>query len=59
MTLPRINMLNKYWRQHPPLSLLVEGFVGWKVPAAEDPDTSETPGDISSLVGIPGVRIDD
>ena len=30
LTIPRLNALNKYWKQNPPVHLLVKWFIGYE-----------------------------
>lgn len=40
--LPRINHLGAYWKQHPPMHILLAAHVGYKAPAAtEQVDSDE------------------
>ena len=36
LTLPRLTALTKYWSEHPPVHLLLAGFVGFKPEKAEE-----------------------
>jgi hypothetical protein len=56
MTLFQVDELAGYWRKHPPVHLLVAGFVGYR---AEDVVASTAADEATSLplelFGIPGV----
>jgi hypothetical protein len=41
MTLPRLKALTEYWREHPPLHILVAGYFGIKSKREADADPDE------------------
>jgi hypothetical protein len=49
MTLPRLAVLARYWRRHPPLHLLFAAVLGWRAP-------DERHGDLAELVAQFGVN---
>jgi hypothetical protein len=32
LTLPRVKALQRYWRDHPPVHLMIAGYLGYKPP---------------------------
>jgi hypothetical protein len=48
MTLPRFMALSKHWQEHPPLEVLVAGFVGFKSEARRQSDY----GDLNELLAM-------
>jgi hypothetical protein len=41
MDIPRLKAMNLYWRQHPPVHMLVAGYIGYKAPAEASIGESE------------------
>ena len=41
LTMPRLQALNRYWRQHPPVHLLVAAYLDYKAPAEDEPQTTQ------------------
>jgi hypothetical protein len=52
MTLPEYYRLCRYWRSHPPLHLMVAGYLGIKPPAERHASSSEGGWDIATLVSM-------
>jgi hypothetical protein len=41
LTLPRLNALNRYWKLHPPVHLLVAQYLDYKAPASAAPERQD------------------
>lgn len=50
MTFPRLEALNKYWRQHPPVHILVAGYIGYKAPAPIEENNNQ--GDMDEFIAL-------
>ena len=48
--MPRLKALNRYWRQHPPVHLLVAAYLGFEAPPDEVPRTRSGAADDAPIV---------
>jgi hypothetical protein len=51
MTLPQVYELLDYWERHPPLHLLVAGYLGYR-PQRKSDRAAAAPRDIGALLGL-------
>jgi hypothetical protein len=52
LTIPRLKSLHEEWRRHPPLSLLVASYLGYKPQEYASPDDL-----VRQLAGLPITKI--
>jgi hypothetical protein len=50
MTIPRLNKMTEYWDRHPPVHLMVAGFMGYEGEAPAQKVGPDNPGKLSDLV---------
>jgi hypothetical protein len=57
MTLPRMEALNQYWVDNPPLHLLVRGLVGYKPPAGGSEADRGSADELVAIFGSMGGKV--
>ena len=50
MTIPRLNELTQYWDKHPPVHILLAGFMGYEKEAESAKVGPDNPGKLDDLV---------
>lgn len=43
MTIPRLAAMSRYWKQHPPMHVLLAAYVGYEPPAEAGATAARTP----------------
>lgn len=57
MTLLRYAQLQRYWRQHPPVHILVAAYLGYKAPRVIDQSGESNLGELISMFAGTGGKI--
>lgn len=53
LTMPRLKALNRYWKKHPPVHLLVAAYLGYEAPAESDDEPATAADDDVEPRGSP------
>lgn len=57
MTLLRYGAMQRYWHQHPPVHILVAGYLGYKAPRVIDQPAESNLGELISMFAGTGGKI--
>ena len=53
LDLPRLTAMSAYWREHPPVHVLLAAYVGYKPPSASTGNSVAEVDQLAQLLGAP------